>query len=272
MIFRALLALVFALNCVPARGQDAPQMYLDNTRKIQGDKIRVCVDDAAVGAPFDRAVAEEIGKALFLDVTFDQSPGGFPISGGGFLEELQIRMNKNCDLVMGMSLQTGNLYPDWVSPTRVYATVPYVLAVLDPRYETLADIPKEHFIGTALGSSGEWAFITAMGQRPEGQRWKRLPYADKSLMLRRLRDGQLSGMLLWQPMLQQLLAEEPGGGDVKIIAPDPIQVATVRVGGLVSSRDSFLRNQIDSAIDALIQDETIAALMDEFGFAGMPGG
>ncbi|WP_417247881.1 substrate-binding periplasmic protein [Celeribacter sp.] len=272
MIFRPILALIFALNCVAAYGQNAPQIYLDNTRRIQGDEIRVCVDDTAVGAPFDRAVAEAIGQALFLNVVFDKSPSGFPINGGGFLEELQIRMNKNCDLVMGMSLQTGNLYPDWVSPTRVYATVPYVLAALDPSYESLSDIPNDHFVGTSLGSSGEWAFITAMSQRAEGQRWKRLPYADKALMLERLRDGRLSAILLWQPMLQKLLSGDPDAADIRVISPEPIEVATVRVGGLVSSRDDFLRSQIDSAIDALIQDGTISMIMDDLGFEGTPGG
>lgn len=272
MLIRLMLATIFLMNGVAAHSQNAPAIYLDNTRRLQGDEIRVCVDDSAVGAPFDRAVAKEIGQALFLDVIFDKSPGGFPINGGGFLEELQIRMNKNCDLVMGMSLQTADLYPDWVQPTRAYATVPYVLAALASTYQSLADIPKDRFIGTSLGSSGEWAFISEMSQRPEAERWKRLPYADKALMLERLRDGRLAGILLWQPMLQRLLADDPNAAEIVTIDPAPIKQATVRVGGLVSSRDTFLRSQIDSAIDALIADGTLAAIMDEFGLQGTPGG
>lgn len=255
-----------------AMAQDAPGIFLDNIRRQQGNELRFCVDDAAVGAPFDRAVAQAIGDALLISVVFDRSPGGFPISGGGYFEELQIRLNKNCDVVMGMSLQSGNPYPEWVTPTRPYATVPFVMAVIDPDYRGLSDIPRDRMIGTALGSAGEWAFIGTMQQRQKDARWKRLPYADRGLMLRRLRDGSLAGMLLWQPTLGKLLANDPEADTVRVIPSDPVPQTYVRVGALLSSRDTYLRSQIDAAIGELIDDGTIAGLMAEMGYEGQPGG
>lgn len=271
-VFSLAMCLPISLLPQPVSAQGAPPIYLDNIRRQQGDAIRACVDDAAVGAPFDRAVAQAIGDALLLEVRFDRAPGGFPVNGGGYFEELQIRMNKFCDVVMGMSLQAGNPYPDWVTATRAYVTEPFVLAVIDPVYDSLKDIPYDRLIGTALGSSGEWAFISTMQQRRESERWRRLPYADPELMLQRLQDGRLAGMVLWQPSLARLLRDRSDSPPIRVIAPAPVPVASVRVGGLVSSRDSFLRSQIDAAIEELVANGTIAALMTDFGYTGQPGG
>lgn len=268
-----LLALLALLGPGVAQAQNTtfPPELLSTTRREQGDSIRICVDRHAPGGAFDREVALALGEALLLEVVFHPAPTGFPLNGSGYLEELQIVMSRNCDMLMGISVQANSPFPDWVTVTRPYASVPFVLAVTDPGFARLGDIPKDRLIGTALGSKGEQVFLTWQQQQPEADRWGRLPYANSQLMLQRLRDGRLAGMILWQPALLGLLANDPGA-DLRAIGFDPVPMTDVRVGALVSNRDTFLRSQVDEAFAALIEDGTIAAIMERMGIAGQPGG
>jgi polar amino acid transport system substrate-binding protein len=268
-LLTALAALAVLAPALPA--QEVPPILLDRTRPAQGDAIRVCIDHTSAGAPFDQAVAQAIGDALFLEIKWDEAPYGFPISGGGYLAELQIAMANRCDMLMGIAVQANSPFPDWVSVTRAYASVPFVLAVLDPAYRTLADIPKSLRLGTALASKGEREFLTHQIQQPRDNRWRRLPYADAGLMLTRLKDATLAGILLYQPALKRALDADPTPS-LRIIPLDPVPQAIVRVGAVVSNRDAFLRAQVDQAIDALVADGTIARLMEETGVLGTPGG
>lgn len=267
-----LLALTCGLLMLPgvaaAQVGAVPPQLLDQSRRLQGDMIRVCVDDYSAGGALDRAIAQAIGDALLLEVQFVPALRGFPINGEGYLAELQVHLNNDCDLFMGVSVQPNSPFPDWALVTRPYARIPFVLATLDPDYARLADIPYDHFIGTALGSLGELVFLTTMQQRPTAERWKRLPYADFEVMLARLREGRLDAMLLWQPALAGLLAEDSEADAVRIIATDPVPLAEVRVGALIPVRNNYLRNQVDAAIAALAEDGIIDDILADLGLMG----
>lgn len=264
--------MIMGITLAASASAQVPPGLLDHSRPIQGDAIRICVDDASVIRDFDIAVAEAIATSLFLEPTFQRAPGGFPINAEGYLEQLEIAMANTCDLLMGVSLLPTSPFPEWATVTRAYASVPFVLGVIDPGYERLGDIPFDKVLGTAIGSTGEWAMITYQLTQPENRRWRRLPYADHELMLRRLTDRSIEGMILWHPSLVQLQDISPDAEAVRLIAFDPMAEPIVRIAGLVSSRDTFLRNQIDLAIDALVQDGTIADLLEEFRFLGAAGG
>jgi polar amino acid transport system substrate-binding protein len=90
-------------------------------------------------------------------------------------------------------------------------------------------------------------------------------------MATRVLDGTIAGKILWQPTLSQLLKERTDAAALHIIPATPLPEADVRVGALVSSRDTFLRDQVDQAIDALVADGTIANLMTEHGYLGHAG-
>jgi polar amino acid transport system substrate-binding protein len=171
---------------------------------------------------------------------------------------------------MGASVQTNSSFPEWAAVTRPYATIPFVLAVQDPSWSSWADIPHDRKIGTALQSLGELVYITWAQQQPEAERWKRLPYADTALMLKRVLDGSLGGMLLWQPALRKLQNEQTDA-PLRVIDLAPVPETAIKVGAVVSSRDTFLRNQIDQTIDALVADGTIQALLDKHGYTGHQG-
>ena len=274
MFKRILLAGLLALSGVSgafAQAGGLPQELQKNTRRLQGDQITFCLDERSVGAPFDHRVGVAIASALLLNAKFTRAPGGFGLDAQGYLDELQIVMANECDVLLGVSLQPNFPYPEWASPTRAYAQVPFVLAVTDPSYNSLADIPKTRKLGTALGSIGEYAFITYNQQLPEAERWKRLPYADPKLMVQRLKDGTLGGIILWGPSLSRAVGGDPASAGLRVIDTSPVAQSFVLVGALVSSRDAFLRSQVDDAIGSLIADGTMQSLLDEFGYNGKPG-
>ena len=261
------LAGVLLMSLTAAQAQVLPQQLLTPERPLQGNKIRACVDDYSAGGKVDRAVAQALGDALFLEVEYVEALRGFPLDGDGYLAELQIQLNNECDLFMGIVVQPNMPFPDWATVTRPYVEIPFVL-VTDKDYQSLADIPYGRTIGTALASLGERVFATSVAQRPADQRWKRLPYADFGLMTTRLRDDTLAAMLLWHPSLLQLAETDPTVLDLRIIPLDPVPTASVPVGALVSTRNTFLRTQIDQAIAELSADGTFDAILEDLGVLG----
>lgn len=270
LLVRFGITLALCLLATPLQAQVLPPQLLDQQRALQGNTIRACVDDYSPGAQLDRAVIQAIADALFLQVNYVEALRGFPLDGDGYLAELQVHLNNDCDLLMGIAVQPDSPFPEWAAVTRPYAQVPFVLVVTDRSYDKLGDIPLGSTIGTAIASLGERVFITSMQQRPKDQRWKRLPYADVALMLTRLREGKLAGMLLWQPALAQLLAKDGDDDDLKVIALNPVPTAEVLVGALISSSNTYLRSQVDNAIEQLAADGTFDQIMLELGLGPTP--
>lgn len=267
LLTRLASVLAVCLLALPAQAQVLPQQLLNQQRGLQGNNIRACVDDFSPGGKLDRAVAQAIADALFLKVEYVPALRGFPLDGDGYLAEMQVHLTNDCDLLMGVAVQPNSPFPEWAAVTRPYANVPFVLAVADPSYTKLGDIPVGSTIGTAIASLGERVFATTMLQRPKDQRWKRLPYADNKLMLTRLLEGKLAGMLLWQPALAQLMAEDPAAANLKVAALDPVPAANVQVGALIASSNTYLRSQVDNAIAELTDDGTITQIMADLGMA-----
>lgn len=250
-------------------GVEAPSELMPATRPVQGDRLRVCLDRTSAGAALDRAVAQALGEALFLDVEIRPGLANFPLTGGGYLTELALLLNNECDVMMGMAGQAEPAYAEFAVQTRPYARVPFVLAVADDAVARLDDLPHDRMIGTALGSKAEMTYILWAGEQPEGRAWVRLPYADPALMIRRVRDGTLGGAVIWQPALAQVLARDADAqaGDpavaIRAVALDPLPEVVVEVTAITGRRDAFLRAQLDEAIDALTADGTLAAIMDD---------
>ena len=264
--------LLLSTGATMAQTSGIPPEELTNTRRQAGDTINVCFDRTSLGRQFDEAVARALGDALFLDIKVIEGFGGFPLNGDGFMDELTLAMNNDCDMFMGVSVSENSPVSDAFSITRPYATIPFVLAVKNPDWQSLGDIPKDQRLGTAMASMGEMNYITWAQQRAKPERWVRLPYADPELMATRVLDGTIAGMILWQPVLARLQKDRPEATELRVIANAPIPESETRVGALVSSRNSFLRSQIDQAIDALVADGTIDGLLKQFGYDGRAGG
>lgn len=253
-----------------AQTHGVPSELLKQSRRMQGDKIQVCNDKTGQTMKFDQAVARAIGDALFLDVEFHEGFGGFPTSGDGYLDELQIALTNTCDIMMGMTVQENSPFPEWTVLSRPYASFPYLLVVKDD-YKSLLDIPLDKKLGTALSSMGERVFITWNQQRPAKERYVRFPYADMQLMATRVLDGSIAGMIIWGPAFNDLKKSSPETASLHSLPLSPVPSTVTRMGILMKVTDTFLRSQIDETIDALVADGTIAALMDEYGYEGTPG-
>ena len=274
-MMRQFLSAVFLLvaSALPALAQNSsiPPEEFNNTSRLSGDSINVCFDRTSLGLAFDQDVARAIGDALFLRVEAIEGFGGFPLNGDALLDEVTLAMTNTCDVFMGVSVSPNSPVSDAFAITRPYATFPFVLAVADPDWQRLGDIPKSRKLGTAMASMGEMNYITWAQQQPENERWVRLPYADFDLMTTRVLDGSIAGMILWQPALARILASRPDAKVLRVIDSAPVPSSETRVGALVSSRNSFLRAQIDEAIDAIVRDGTIAGLIEKHGYSGRAG-
>jgi polar amino acid transport system substrate-binding protein len=271
----AVLALSLAVAVGPAVAQNTvPPELLNNNRTSLGDTLRFCVDDFAPAADFNKAVSQAIADSLLVKATFSPGPSGFALDGQGYMDELQLIMSTSCDAFAGISIEPDSgisIYPEWATVTRAYATVPFVFVVKDPAYTKLGDIPGGKKIGSTMGSVAQGQLVTYIGQQPQSQQWLNLPYADPKLMLKRLEDGTIDGMAIWQPVLNQITDGDPAKLGLKIVPMDPVQPAAASVGYLVQASDSYLRSQLDTAIGSLISDGTIAKIMQQFNYQGTPG-
>jgi len=270
-----LLALSASLSGAHAQGAGTiPLQSFSNSRPLQGDRIRFCVDDYSVGAAFDRSVAEAISEALLVKAEFRPAPAGFPLDGTGYLDELQLVMSNECEVLVGISLTPGmaeSPFPDWATVTRSYAQVPFVVVVTDAAYKSIGDIPGGKFMGGMIGSLGIGTAVSFNLQRPQEQRLRYLPYGDPNLMLKRVLDGSIAGMIIWQPQLNQITKGDLAGPGLKLATFAPMKPVLTGVGNLVSSRESYLRASIDQAIGQLVGDGTIAKLMKKHGYEGVAG-
>jgi ABC-type amino acid transport substrate-binding protein len=269
--FLAIALALLSTSTAFAQTSGIPPEELNNTRRLAGDSINVCFDRTSLGRPFDEDVARAIADALFLQINIVEGFGGFPLNGDGFMDELTLAMNNTCDVFMGVTVSANSPFSEAFALTRPYATIPFVLVVSDPEWQTLGDIPKDRPLGTAMASMGEMGYITWAQQQPEGESWARYPYPDPNKMATRVLDGTIAGMILWQPTLARLLTEREDAAALRVIDASPVPGSAVSVGALVSSRNGFLRSQMDEAIDALVADGTIAALMAEHGYQGTAG-
>lgn len=256
-----------------AQQPDVPSEFLDPRRRMQGDNIVFCIDSSSVTAGFDRAAAAEIASALLLEATFfevDYSDVG--IEGAeGFFYLLFIDLTNNCDAFMGLNLAVSG-YPDWLTVSRPYAKVPYVLAVMNESYDSLTDIPRDNAIGSQLASTGDVQFITYLQTLSADNRWRRLPYADSELMIQRLLDGTLAGALIWAPVLSRIAdGGNPAASGIHIISAEPLKNLDVDLGIVLLSQNAFLRTQLDEAIVALTEDGVIERLLEEHNILGHSG-
>src|SRR5690606_37297054 len=129
-----------------------------------------------------------------------------------------LAMINTCDMFMGVSVSANSPFSEAFALTRPYATIPFVLAVTDPEWQSLAEIPKDWKLGTAMSSLGEMNYITWSQQQPEAERWVRFPYADYNKMATRVLDGTIAGMILWQTALASLQTERPEAAALRVIA------------------------------------------------------
>jgi polar amino acid transport system substrate-binding protein len=271
-----LFALALAADAAPVLAQGSvPPSLIQNTRPMQGDKIRFCIDGSSPGGEFNREVSQAVADALLVDAEFTVSPKAstFPLDGGGYMDELQLVMSQSCEVFVGISiLPEGNsAFPEWATVTRPFAAIPFVFVVREGTYKSLGEIPGGERVGITMGSLAQMAMIAYVGQQPQNARWITLPYGDPKLMLKRLEDKTLSGMAIYLPSLLEITNNDPAALGLTLVPFSPVQRPVAEVGNMLSARDDYLRTQLDEAIGSLIADGTIGRLLEKHGYV-LPAG
>lgn len=257
-----------------ASAQDAPvpKEFFDSRRQT-GDKIRYCLNMSSALVEFDRAIGQEIAQALFLEPQFFEvvvpsTPYPLDYRLDMTDEDLFIFMNKRCDAFLGFSISPDDI-PEWVTMTRPYHSTKFKLAFVQKGQMRLIDLAPASPVGAVMGSSAD-AALRIWLSNPNSKTLRRLPYPDNQLLIERLRDGTLSGALIWEPAAYIATHGKPEAEGLFLFADVPFALGSVDFGVAIRTNELFLRTQLDMAIDSLISDGTIERLRSRFGLPPDP--
>ena len=243
-----------------------PQDFLTNKRLSTGDRIRYCLNMSSVLVEFDREIGREIAGALFLEPEFFEvktptDPYPLDYRMDVTEEDLFIFMNRRCDAFLGFSISPDDT-PDWLQPTRPYHSTAFRIVATRKDVRALADLPASSSVGTWMGSSPDSAFRVFLST--SGASLRRLPYPHNLYLVDRLRDGTLQAAMIWEPALYLGGQGGPQKLGLSVLNGFPFTVATIDFGIALRSNESYLRAQLDSAIDALVRDGTLEKLRRKF--------
>lgn len=245
------------------------QSLLETWRLTTGNTIRFCQYEGSPTAEFDRALAEAAAQQLLVNTEFSVLGSGYGIGGEYAAEDLFVSLTNDCDVMMGMGL-AANMYPVEFISTRPYASFSYVLAVADADIEGLGDIEGGERVGALVGSFGFSALGRYIATLPTERRPLALPYGDTELMVTRLLDETIAGMVVYGPSLIQFQRDHSIEDEI-LIRPLGAQIgADVNIGGLMLARNGYLRTMMDEAISLMVEDGTVAALLAETGLDTIP--
>jgi polar amino acid transport system substrate-binding protein len=240
--------------------------------RTQGNKIAFCVNSAAMMAPFETALAQQLAARLLLVPTVIDIKTWRPTQPLDYrspleFEEIYIEFAERCDGIMGFTLTQG--YPTWMIVTRPYMSTRTILAVTSPEYRKLRDIPVTRPIGTRMLGAVDNQMILYLQSLPEKSRWRRLPYINNKLLLDRLLDRTVAGGFIWEPALYRATNGAPEAAGIHVI-PAPFELMQTEFGIGVRSNDPFLSMLLGQAIDSLRSDGTIDQLLVEHMLAAKP--
>lgn len=247
---------------------------LESWRLSTGNQIRFCQYESSPAFEFDQAVGQAIADSLLVTAEFLTLGDAYGIGGEYAAEDLFISLTNDCDIMLGMGL-AADMYPVEFTTTRAYIGFPYVLAVADSEIESLTDIPGDRRIGALVGSYGFTALMRYRATLPQDQQWQPLPYGDTELMVTRVFDQTIAGMVVYGPSLAEYQRNNTIEGEL-FIRPLGAQIAaSVNIGGVMLARNSYLRTLVDQAIGIMAEDGTIETLLAEYDLDTLlaaPGG
>jgi len=266
----ALFALLVPVQAVFAQGAEIPprDVYQDRGH-TPGNKVALCVNGAAMMAPFEIALARELSSALLLTPQVTEIKTWRPTEPLDYrlpmtFEDIFIEFAERCDGFMGFTLSQG--YPEWMTITRPYLTTRTVLATMSPTYRRLADIPTSSPIGTRILGGVDNQTIMYLQSLPEKSRWRRLAYYNNRILIDRLLDGTVAAAFVWEPALYKATGGKPEAAGIHLITA-PFEPYETELGIALRSNERFLMKALGDAIESLRADGTIDRLLVAHGFA-----
>lgn len=270
-LFGTALALGLACISVPPIAAQAPQApdtpfvpddYLDTTRRPGMETIRFCASSASALQPFDRAVAEEIGRLLLLETEWLEIRYPFPAPPYDFQialseESLFTALNNRCDVFTGFAMSSLT-FPTWLTVSQPYLDTRFVLATPQGGTATLEATDAGTRIGTRLGSGADAIFAAYLGTHAEG-RWRRIPYPDHRSLLRNLDEGTIQAAFIWEPALPLAAAQGDGPSAWSLMTGGPT-IPPISFGMVMLTENTYLRELIDQALTEMTATGTLAEI------------
>ena len=264
--FRRHVTIAVLASCVAAGTAWAQTPFVPDDWKFgkrqEGNTLHYCVDARDPDFPVARKIGAAIASALLLQPK--EHVIGENVVGED-LDNLYRVFLETCDLYLGFKL-ISDAYPDWLTVTRPYYRVAYALAVTNPDWKALADMPRSQAIGATIGTSADLRLIQYLQALAPNQRWSRFPMSSDEAALRAVLRGTAGAALVWAPALWALQAKDQDFAKLRVIAPAPLPVSTADVGAALLSNQSFLRSSVDQAIASLTADGTMDALLSNGKF------
>lgn len=264
----AAVAIVCFAVATPAAAQSQSTQGLVDRKLYDGrtllnkNALRFCLATAGPLRDLDRALGEAIAQIQLAHVEFYDVDLEIPQQDDDFDRLLFVSLTDHCDAMMGTDLAWSPL-PDWLTVSRPYYTAPYVLAVRPNTYSSLGGVPPGGRIGSPLFSTGDQQLVTTLATMSADRRWNRVPYADVPSMLGDVRSGTIDGGLFAAPLAGPAKSGQLDG--LTLVSSAPVRVEPMRLGALFLSKNTFTRDAVDQAIDALQQDGTIGRIIAEQG-------
>lgn len=246
-----------------------PEIYQER-RWIRGSELTFCLWEVSPTIEIDRRIGQEIGNALLLNVKFYEYTNTVAHREDDFWEAVLIQLGQHCDAVMGFTLGE-QISADWLIPSRAYYQAPYVLAVANPEYDSLGEIPAGLPVGSMMSSAVDQAFMEYLGLLPNEQRWIRFPVPSYVPVVNYLKDGRIEGALIWAPLIHSQTEGDPEAQGIRLVPIDPIRADPTPIGMMMREYNVFLRDQLDQAIRSLAEDGIIDEILAEAGLPGSAG-
>jgi polar amino acid transport system substrate-binding protein len=235
-------------------------------KRQESNTLHYCVD----GRDPDLPVAREIGKAIagaLLLAPKEHVIGENAV--GDDLDYLYRIFLSTCDVHLGFKL-IPEAYPEWIKLTRPYYRASYVLAVSDPGWRSLADVPKSKAIGSTMGTSADLRLVQYLMALRAPERWDRYPMSNDEATLQALLANTVAVALVWGPSFWALAQKDPAIAKLRQLSPSPLPTPTSDIGAAVLANEPFLRSSVDQAIAALTADGTIKSILDAHKFPAEP--
>ncbi len=269
MLRRFFLAVTFLLVLGVSTAQiqmpNLPADYLDSARRVQGDRIRLCVLQDMVLTDVNEAIAQLLGDVLLLQAVINEVKVPYHVQDLGYRsplnqEQLFFLLNNECDGFMGYLYGVGT-YPEWLTTSVPYMDTGFVLVTTNPEVTAFSQIPFGSRVGTQIGSAPNSRFLNLISNLPEGRSWRRIPYPDNRILLERVVDGTLDAALAWEPAVAAYA--DPTLHVVRDLQPVPTTSASFVI--TMISGNAYLQSSLDAAIDAVKEDGSLQELFDAHG-------
>jgi polar amino acid transport system substrate-binding protein len=253
-----------------------PEFLQDRGRRLEGDRIRFCLNEASTLKEFERAIGEAMARALFLEPEFVEVAATRPALPYDYRfpvdqQELFVLLTNQCAAFLGFILSTRD-HPAFLIFSRPYLDTEFVVASLDD-VDALEDVPRDRPVGARMLSAADLRFVAYNETLAPARRFSRVPYPSNEFVVDRLLDGTLAAALMWEPGLEKALADrEIGVGDVQRLQPAALNLPTLSFGVALRQRDAFLRSSLDEAIVFLVEEGIVDELIATFDVAGSPPG